>query len=100
LAFDVAVLIQAAAECGYQMRALIGRSRAEEPDHRHSWLLRARREGQCRRRAAEQRDEIAPFHAPIRRTRSNCCAIAASGHPAAAPPISVMNSRRPMKAVT
>ena len=31
---------------------------------------------------------------PIRRIRSACCARAASGHAAAAPPSSVMNSRR------
>ena len=31
---------------------------------------------------------------PMRRTRSTCCALAASGHTAAAPPSSVMNSRR------
>ena len=31
--------------------------------------------------------------------RSACCARAASGNAAAAPPSSVMNSRRPMKAV-
>ena len=30
----------------------------------------------------------------IRRIRSRCCARAASGHAAAAPPSSVMNSRR------
>ena len=30
----------------------------------------------------------------MRRTRSVCCARAASGHAAAAPPSSVMNSRR------
>jgi hypothetical protein len=30
---------------------------------------------------------------------AGCCARAASGHAAAAPPSSVMNSRRPMKAV-
>ena len=33
----------------------------EEPDHRHRRLLRARRE-RPRRRAAEQRDELAPSH--------------------------------------
>ena len=33
---------------------------------------------------------------PMRRMRSPCCARAASGHAAAAPPSSVMNSRRPM----
>src|SRR6516165_5856802 len=31
---------------------------------------------------------------PMRRVRSGCCARAARGHPAAAPPTSVMNSRR------
>jgi hypothetical protein len=31
---------------------------------------------------------------PIRRIRSGCCARAAIGHVAAAPPSSVMNSRR------
>src|SRR4249919_548920 len=31
---------------------------------------------------------------PMRRLRSACCALAAIGHPAAAPPSSVMNSRR------
>ena len=34
--------------------------RAEEPDHRHRRLLRARRE-RPRCRAAEQRDELAPL---------------------------------------
>src|SRR5262249_49572579 len=32
-----------------------------EPDHRHGWLLRTRRE-RPRRRTAEQRDELAPLH--------------------------------------
>ena len=32
----------------------------------------------------------------MRRMRSGCCARAASGHAAAAPPRSVMNSRRRM----
>ena len=31
---------------------------------------------------------------PIRRIRSPCCALAVSGHVAAAPPMSVMKSRR------
>src|SRR5262249_43861776 len=33
---------------------------------------------------------------PMHLTRSPCCALAASGHAAAAPPTSVMNSRRLM----
>ena len=34
----------------------------KEPDHRHRRLLRARRERPRRRRAAEQRDELAAVH--------------------------------------
>jgi len=35
---------------------------AEEPDHRHRWLLRTRRERPRERRCAEQRDELAALH--------------------------------------
>src|SRR5262249_61585386 len=38
---------------------------AEEPDHRHRWLLRARHERPRRRRTPEQRDELAPVHHSI-----------------------------------
>jgi hypothetical protein len=34
----------------------------EEPNNRHRALLRARRERQRHRRAAEERDEYAAFH--------------------------------------
>ena len=37
---------------------------------------------------------LVPMSTPMRRMRSPCCARAASGHAAAAPPSSVMNSRR------
>jgi hypothetical protein len=37
------------------------RNRAQEPDHRHRWLLRPRRERPSCGRAAEQRDELTPF---------------------------------------
>jgi len=37
---------------------------ADKSDHRHRRLLRARRE-RPRGRAAEERDELAPFHCPI-----------------------------------
>ena len=40
----------------------IRRFGAEEPNHRHRRLLRARTERPCDRRAAEQRDELAPSH--------------------------------------
>src|SRR5262245_64425395 len=47
-------------------------------------------------RLAYDADSSAPvfMSTPIRRTRSPCCARAASGQAAAPPPTSVMNSRR------
>jgi hypothetical protein len=45
------------AECRHQVP--VGRLAIEESDHRHCGLLRSRRE-RPRRRAAEQRDELAP----------------------------------------
>jgi hypothetical protein len=55
-------------------------------------------------RAAEQRDELAfngsggvpPRSTPSRHTLRACCARAASGHAAAAPPSVAKNFRRPM----
>ena len=41
-------------------RRVLGRPAVDEADHRHRRLLRARRERPRRRRAAEQRDELAP----------------------------------------
>src|SRR6266404_9693609 len=43
--------------CGFARRAT-----AKKSDHRHRRLLRPRRERPSHRRAAEERDEIAPFH--------------------------------------
>ena len=59
LTFEIAVLTQAAPKRGYQMRALIGCSRAEEPDDRQRRGLCPRRQGPPRRRASKQRDELA-----------------------------------------
>src|SRR5262249_24463737 len=58
--FDISGVSQAAAECGNEMGKCARRSAAEKPDDRHHWLLRTRRERPCRRRAAQQRDELAP----------------------------------------
>src|SRR5262249_40613023 len=44
------------------VRSHPGRPAVEKPDHRHPRLLRARRERPCRRRAGEQRDELASLH--------------------------------------
>ena len=50
-------------ECGRPVGSGRSRAPAQEPDHRQlARLLRARRERPRGRRAAEQRDERAPFH--------------------------------------
>src|SRR5262249_8136028 len=59
LAFDVAGFVKAFAEGGHKMRDDIGRPDVDEPDH---WLPSARRLWPRGSRAAEQRDELAPFH--------------------------------------
>jgi hypothetical protein len=46
----------------HKVRAFSRRAAVEKSDHRHRRLLRARRERPCRRRAAQQRDELAPSH--------------------------------------
>jgi hypothetical protein len=40
--------------------AAVARSFAHEPDHRHYWLLRTRRERPCHR-GAKQRYELSPL---------------------------------------
>src|SRR6516164_9858043 len=52
-------------ERGHGLPGVTGRFAFEESNDRHLRLLRARRERPRRRRAAEQRDEIAPFHCPM-----------------------------------
>src|SRR5262245_25367661 len=61
LALDVAGFTKALPECGQIACTIRKRRAAEESDHRHRRLRRARR-GRPRHRAAEQRDELAPFH--------------------------------------
>jgi hypothetical protein len=61
LAFDGAGFVEAFAERGRIARVGIGRSVSDKPDHRHRRLLCARGKRPSRGRAAEQRDELAPF---------------------------------------
>src|SRR5215470_2532818 len=78
LALDVPDFTNALPECG-QKACTIGKERpraAEEPNHRHWRLLRARRERPRHCRAAEQRDEVAPLH--LRRHSITSLAIASS----------------------
>ena len=58
--FDEPFLAQPFAEFRHEVRKRRGDRVAKKPDHRHRRLLRARRERPRRRRAAEQRDELAP----------------------------------------
>src|SRR5262249_38178253 len=60
-AFDEAGFAQALAKCGGKRSISCWRFTVEKPNHRHRRLLRTRRE-RPRRRAAEERDEVAPRH--------------------------------------
>src|SRR5262249_35991358 len=62
LTLHITTFLQATVKTAQTVRGRLRRVTVEEPDHRHRRLLRARRERQCRRRAAEQRDELAPPH--------------------------------------
>src|SRR5215470_5465475 len=60
-AIDETGFAEALTKCRGQMGASIGGALIEKPDHWQCRLLRARGE-RPRRRAAEQGDELAPFH--------------------------------------
>jgi hypothetical protein len=59
LAFDVTGILQASAKSGEILAVRFKRCEMKKSDHRHRRLLRARRKRPYRR-AAEQRDELAP----------------------------------------
>ena len=61
LALDITGFAEASAESGHLQLFSAGRTAAKEADHPHRLLLRTRRQ-RPRRRAAEKRDELAPFH--------------------------------------
>src|SRR5262249_44467834 len=63
LALDVTGFVEALAERGGKGR--IRRSGIDECDYRHLRLLRPRRGRPRSRRAADERDELAPFHCPM-----------------------------------
>src|SRR5262245_26799571 len=65
LTLDVAGFAEASAERSGMASGGIGPPTADEADGRHRWLLCARRERPRERRAAEQRDELAPPHHSI-----------------------------------
>src|SRR5262249_25362142 len=65
LTFHEPRLVEALAERRHETREWLSRCAAEKSDHRHRRLLRLRRKRQRRGRAAEQGDEVAPFHCPM-----------------------------------
>src|SRR5262249_39748060 len=71
LTLDKACVFQTLTERGEELWGVVGRPGGEDPDHRHRRLLRACRERPRRRRAADERDELAPSnvtcHAPLPR---------------------------------
>src|SRR5262249_54501278 len=64
LTYDIAAFGQRLAEAGQHWPALRERRAAEKPDHRHRWLLCARRE-RPRGCAAEECNEVAPAYSPV-----------------------------------
>jgi hypothetical protein len=63
LTLDIAGILQALTKCAqHEIRERASRLTVEVTNHGHSRLLRARRDWPRDRRAAEQRDEIAPSH--------------------------------------
>jgi hypothetical protein len=62
LAFDVTGFLEALQKRGDLLAQRFARSSAQEADHGLCALLRGRRERPRCRRAAEQRDDLAPFH--------------------------------------
>src|SRR5437016_4957510 len=79
-ALDITSFVEALAERGHHGCVSLRRPTIEEPDHRHCWLLRARRERpDCRRTAAEKRDEFPPPHGAYPKAKDHGLSIAGSG---------------------
>src|SRR5262249_33020997 len=62
LVFDVAHFGQGSEKCRQIWRHRSGRPGMKKPDHRHRWLLRARRVRPGGRHAAKKREELAAVH--------------------------------------
>src|SRR5262249_9957535 len=104
-ALDISRRAEALAKGGQGARIGLRRCAVEKPDHRHR-LLRARRERPEQRRAAEQRDELAPPHPAHSRASGNPdTTVRGSGSPlsrgrtefGSPPPHSITSSARSRK---
>ena len=73
IALDIAGVFETLVKSTQTLRGPLRRCGVEEPDHRHRWLLPTRRDRPRRRRAAEQRDELAPFHSITSSARASSC---------------------------
>jgi hypothetical protein len=62
VALDEACFLQALAEYTQKVRHRVRRSGVEKPDHRHRWLLRARRERPRGCGAAQKANELTSPH--------------------------------------
>jgi hypothetical protein len=62
LALGITGELEAQTKSAQSVRQRVRQPAVEESDHRHRRLLRPRRQRPRRRRAAEQRNELAPFH--------------------------------------
>src|SRR5262245_4827589 len=70
LPLDVTGVTQASVKSREKLACQFERCKVEKPDHRHRRLLRACGESPRNRRAAEQRDELAPPHSITSSARS------------------------------
>jgi hypothetical protein len=61
LSLEEAGVLQALAKSAQRLNESVRGLGVKKPDHRHRGLLRPRRARPRRRRAAEQRDELAPL---------------------------------------
>src|SRR5262249_42839135 len=90
-AFDKSHLSQAFAESGDTIGEPFRRARRKVPDHRHRRLLRPRRE-RPRRRAAEQRDELAASHLHSMTSSARASSVGGMSMPIALAALRLMTS--------
>src|SRR5262249_3694895 len=71
LALDIACLLETLAKNAQTVRKCVRRCSAEEPNHRHRWLLCVCAERPSRSRTGEQSDELASLHSMTSSARAS-----------------------------